>query len=437
MRRLSIIIFALFLITLAFAQSSGNRPAGGNEKMPSKDEKTGEQKKGPDESASQKTEQTRDTEKTKKEIKEFRGWFFIPGAYWTFQDGTVGFLYVQGKYPKFGWTFDGRYSFSGDYWLKGDLETKLIGFRNQLSIKYCMDSLETDYRKPNISHGDTFIAAPYTINEYSIYYRQHFNAGKVNKFRVHAGYLRGEYTSPFSYNGSWAREEEKRIADAVDMGAEFSYDTRDDPEDPKSAFYFGIRLGGLLFPSAEESDFDYLSDAQFGATDKKWPPKGTGYIELDQRLYGKLDTKKVPFPMILALRIGLGHHLNEVPQLVAFRAGEDDFLRGIDQRHILGKSYYLMSGELRMQVWQKSYTPLILLHWLIPGYENPRPILEIVPIIEAGKIYGEYVREKDQQVTYGLGLHWVFSDFTVLRFDVCNWAKGKKWGAYFSFDPGI
>ena len=138
-----------------------------------------------------------------------------------------------------------------------------------------------------------------------------------------------------------------------------------------------------------------------------------------------------------AMRMGLAHHIAEVPQLVAFKAGEDDFLRGIDKRHIMGRSYYIVSGELRAQIWEESYTPLILLHWLIPGYENPRPILEIVPIAEAARFYGDYVRDEEQQFTFGLGIHWVFSDFTVMRFDVCRWGKGDTWGAYFSFEPSI
>ncbi|GEM_PF-1902231 len=365
------------------------------------------------------------------------GWFFVPGAYWTFQDGTVGFLYTQGKYEKLDWSLDGRYAFSGDYWINTDLYAKVLGEGAELSFSFCSDSLEKDYRNPNIDTLTEYI--PYELTEYSIYLRQHFNAGRSNKFYLYAGYRSGEYVSPYSYdmlNSVYNNEEETRIADAVDVGFEFSMDSREDPENPHSAFYFGMRLGALYFPSAKENNFDYLDVNQL-SDPEKWPPTVSGYIELDQRVYGKLQIEQIPFPLIMALRIGGGHHITEVPQLVAFKAGTDDYLRGIDKRHIMGTSYYIMSGELRAQIWEESYTPFIILHWLIPGYENPRPILEIVPIVEVSKIYGEYVRDDKQQFTMGVGLHWVFTDFTVMRFDICNWPRGDTWGAYFSFEPSI
>jgi len=366
----------------------------------------------------------------------FGGWFFVPGAYWTFQDGGVGFFYAQGEYEKLGWTFDGRYSFSNDLWLDTELNSKVIGERTALRFNFSQDSIQNDWRKPT---GDTTTIGPYDAMEYSAYIRQRFKAGKSSRVELFAGYNRGEYKSNYSYDmaGSWDSEPETRIADAVDAGFEFSFDSREDPENPQTAYYFGVRLGGLYFPSAGEENFDFLDLVQFTDSENNWPPDGSGYIELDQRFFGKLQMDKVPFPVILALRIGLGHHLTEVPQLVAFKAGKDDFLRGVDKRHLMGTSYYIMSGELRAQIWEESYTPLVLLHWLIPGYPNPRPTLEIVPIVEAARIYGEYVRDEEQQMTYGLGLHWVFSDYTVIRFDVCYWGKGETWGAYFSFEPSI
>jgi len=367
------------------------------------------------------------------------GWFFIPGAYWTFQDGTVGLLYVQGEYPSIGWSLDGRYSISGDYWFDADLHWKLIGERTSISFSYACDSLEKDYRKLNIQDADTSVIPSYDLTEYSVYLRQNFNAGRSNKFFVYTGYKAGKYRSRYSFDissGGQKLQEETRVADAIDLGFEFSIDSRDDPENPQTAYYFGIRVGGYYFPSAGQDDFDYLDDTQLTDPEKEFR-SGTGYVVLDQRFFGKLKLDEVPFPLILAMRMGLAHHIAEVPQLVAFKAGEDDFLRGIDKRHIMGRSYYIVSGELRAQIWEESYTPLILLHWLIPGYENPRPILEIVPIAEAARFYGDYVRDEEQQFTFGLGIHWVFSDFTVMRFDVCRWGKGDTWGAYFSFEPSI
>ena len=365
------------------------------------------------------------------------GWFFVPGGYWSFQDGGVGFLYVQGEYPKVGWTADGRYSLGGDYWLDTELKTKFIGEETGLRFSYSRDSLKNNWRQPL---GDTTTVGGVVATEYSAYIRQHFDVGKANKFSIYAGYKRGDYESPCSFDMSEGRFDttaEALFADAVDVGMEYSIDSRDDPENPQTAYYFGMRLGGLYFPGADKSNFDYLDASQLTDPDSKWPPKGTGYLELDQRFFGKLNMKEVPFPMILALRIGGGHHLSEVPQLVAFKAGEDDFLRGIDKRHLFGTSYYIMSGELRMQVWEESWTPWVLLHWIIPGYENPRPIMEIVPFMEFAKLFSDYVRDDSQQMTIGLGLHWVFSDYTIVRYDVGYWPKGKTWGAYFSFEPSI
>jgi len=371
----------------------------------------------------------------------YGGWFFIPGAYWTFQDGTAGLLYVQGDYEKFGWEVDSRYAFSGDYWISGAMDWKLIGERTGIEFSYSADSLEKDYRKPNVIEDDTINGyAPYELKEYSIYLHQNFNVGPSQKFYLYAGYNSGEYTSRYRYDSSTGEQtpgDEERVASAVDAGFEFSMDSRDDPENPETAFYFGIRLGGLYFQNAGEPDFDYLRSAQLSDPENEFG-SGTGYIKLDQRIYGKLQTKQVPFPLILTLRISGGHYLAEVPQLMAFKAGADDFLRGIDQRHIMGRSYYYMGGELRAQVWERSYTPLILLHWLIPGYENPQPILEIAPIVEAGKVYSEYLGEEEKQyMTFGLGVRWIFTDYTVVRYDFAYWPDGKIWGAYFSFKPSI
>ncbi len=365
------------------------------------------------------------------------GWFFVPGAYWTPQDGGIGFLYVQGEYPKVGWTADGRYSFDGDYWLDTELRTRFIGEQTDLRIEYSRDSLEDDWRKRS---GDDETIGGYIVTEYSAYLRQHFNAGKANKFSLFAGLRHGDYESPYSANILSEDQdtiEETLFADAVDIGLEFSIDSRDDPENPQTAYYFGIKLGGLIFPGSDKPDFDYIDPMQLTDPDRKWPPSGSGYIELDQRFFGKLQMDEVPFPMILALRIGGGHHVTEVPHLVAFKAGVDDFLRGVDTRHLMGTSYYIMSGELRLQLWEESITPWILLHWLIPGYENPRPILEIVPFMEYGKVFGTYVRDDSQQMTIGAGLHWVFTDYTVLRWDVGYWPNGKTWSAYLSFEPSI
>ncbi len=364
------------------------------------------------------------------------GWFFIPGAYWTPQDGGVGFLYAQGEHKHMGWSADGRYSFSGDYWLDAELKTKIIGEKTSLKIEFSRDSLEEDFRRPR---GDT-ISVGYIVSEYSAYLRQSFNAGPSNKFSLYAGLLHGDYDSPMSYrpvSASFDSTAETRVADAIDIGGIFAIDSRDNPENPQTAYYLGIRFGGLILKSDDDGMFDYMDVEQFTNPDLEWPPKATGYIELDQRFFGKLQTKQVPFPLILALRISAGHHLTEVPQLVAFKAGEDNFLRGIDKRRIMGTSYYIMSGELRAQVWEESYTPWILLHWLIPGYENPRPILELAPFLEFAKIYGDFVREEDQQMTLGFGLRWVFTDYTVVRYDFAYWPKGKTFGAYFSFEPSI
>ena len=440
MKKIVFIILLALAFSVTFAQNDGKSASGGNS-----GEKKIEKEQPPKSDAAQTGAQSADTTATPKSkpIPIYKGWFFVPGAYWTFQDGTVGFLYVQGEFPKFGWTFDGRYAKSGDYWLDVDLRAKLLGYGNNLNLKYTCDSLEHDYRKVRFKDNDTLVAPTYTLTEYALYYRQHFNAGKINRFSLYAGYNHGEYVSDYVLDILDTGTTETRKMDCIDAGLDFSYDTRNDAENPKSSFFFGIRLGALYFANANDSDFDYLDPGQVTTANDKWPPKTTGYIELDQRLYGKLSTKSVPFPLILALRIGLGHHLSEVPQMMAFRMGEDNFMRGVEQRRIMGTSYYLMSGELRAQVWEESYTPLILLHWLIPGYENPRPILEIVPIIEASKIYGDYVRgdsqskQFEQQTTYGIGLHWVFTDFTVMRFDVNYWGKGKTWGAYFSFEPSI
>ena len=367
------------------------------------------------------------------------GWFFIPGAYWTFQDGTVGLLYLQGDYEKLDWTIDSRYALSGDYWFEAGTDIKLFGEGTGITFSYACDSLDKDYRKPNVVEDDTVCGyAPYDLTEYSVYLRQNFNVGASRKFYIYAGYMKGEYVSPYKFDlssGGQILGEEVRVADAVDVGFEFSMDSRDDPENPQTAFYFGIRLGGLYFPGAEDSDFDYLRDVQITDPEKAFS-NGTGYISLDQRVYGKLKIDQIPFPVILAMRIGGGHHLSEVPQLVAYKGGVDNFLRGMDQRHILGTSYYIMSGELRFQVWEESYTPLILLHWIIPGYENPRPILEIAPFMEYSKIYSEYLGEDEkQQMTIGAGVRWIFTDYTVLRYDFGYWPDGKTWGAYFSFRP--
>jgi len=372
----------------------------------------------------------------------FAGWFFLPGAYWTFQDGGIGFLYAQGEHfeNKFGWTIDTRYAFAGDYWIDTELRAKFLGEMTTVHFDYCVDSLEIDYRKPNIAEEDTAVDAPYDVQEYSVYLKQKFLAGRSSKFSIYAGYKRGEYTSPYVYTpsaGAFEKGEESKEAEAIDIGLHFALDSREDPENPQTAYYFGARLGGLIFPNSDIPDFDYMDPTQFTDPESDWPPKASGYIELDQRFFGKLDVSSVPFPLILALRIGGGHHITEVPQLVAFQAGRDDFLRGVDKRHLMGTSYYIMSGELRAQIWEESYTPWVFLHWLIPGYENPRPILEIVPIVEAARVYGDYIRDDKQQMTFGMGLHWVFTDYTVFRFDVCYWNTDKKWGAYLSFEPSI
>ncbi|MCK5832720.1 BamA/TamA family outer membrane protein [bacterium] len=367
----------------------------------------------------------------------FSGWFFIPGAYWTFQDGGIGFLYIQGEYEKFGWNADARYSFKSDYWLDTEFRAKLIGEMTSVRFDYSRDSLEEDWRR---YLSDTSTMSEYIASEYSIYLRQFFNSGKTNKFSLYTGIKHGDYTSPLTFiptSSTYDSTEEIRVADAIDIGGEFSIDSRDDPENPETAYYLKIRFGGLIFPSDKNTLFDYMDAEQLTDPDKEWPLKATGYIELDQRFYGKLQTKEVPFPLILAMRIAVGHHLTEVPQLVAFKAGRDNFLRGIDKRHLMGTSYYIMSGELRAQVWEESYTPWILLHWIIPGYENPRPILELAPFLEFAKVYGDYVRNDEQQMTIGLGLRWVFTDYTVVRYDFAYWPKGKTFGAYFSFEPSI
>lgn len=372
----------------------------------------------------------------------YGGWFFIPWSYWTFQDGGVGVLYTQGNYDKFGWNVDSRMSFSGDYWLDGGINVNLIGEDTEIQGSFMSDSIENDYRKPDaIDDGDTIQSyPPYTANEYSIYLKQNFNVGPSKKFYIYAGYKSGEYLSDYRYDataGGQVPGEETRVTTAIDGGFEFSMDSRDDPDNPETAFYFGIKLGGLYFPDAEEADFDYMKTAQLQSEEHAFS-KGTGYITLDQRLYGKLEIDEVPFPLILALRISGGHHLNEVPQLVAFKGGSHDFLRGMDQRHIMGRSYYLMSGEIRAQIWEESYTPLILLHWLIPGYENPRPILEFAPIVEAGRIYSEFLGDDEKQyMTFGLGARWIFTDFTVMRYDFAYCPDFETWGAYFSFYPSI
>jgi hypothetical protein len=372
----------------------------------------------------------------------YGGWFFIPWGYWTFQDGGVGVFYTQGNFEKLGWEFDGRMSGGGDYWLDGTFGLKMLGEGTRITAQFASDSIEKDYRKPDaIDDGDTIQRYPsYTAKEFSIYLKQNFNVGPSRKFYLYAGYKSGEYLSKFRFDASEGGQvdgDETTVASAVDAGFEFSMDSRDDPENPQTAFYLGIKLGGLYFPNAEEPNFDYLKTAQLQDPTKSFP-NGTGYISLDQRLFGKLKIDEVPFPLILALRISLGHHLHEVPQLVAFKGGTHDFLRGIDQRHILGQSYYIMSGELRAQIWKESYTPLILLHWLIPGYENPRPILEIAPIVEAARIYSEFLGDDEKQyMTYGLGLRWIFTDYTVMRYDFAYCPSFKTWGAYFSFYPSI
>ncbi|HHS50368.1 MAG TPA: hypothetical protein ENN07_04555 [candidate division Zixibacteria bacterium] len=366
------------------------------------------------------------------------GWFFIPGAYWTFQDGTVGFLYAQGEHGTVGWHADGRYSLSGDYWLDAEFRAKLIGERTSFRWEMARDSLEEDWRRPR---GDT-LSVGYVAREFSAYIKQNFTAGGANKFALYAGIKRGEYDSPMSFSpigGAFDSIPETRTADIIDIGGEFAIDSRDDPENPQTAYFLNVRFGGLIFQSDENTKFDYMSTDQLTNLDKDWPPGGTGYIELDQRFYGKLRTKQVPFPLILAMRIALGHNLTEVPQIAAFRGGEHNFMRGVEKRRIMGQSYYNMSGELRAQIWEESYTPWILLHWIIPGYANPRPILEIAPFLEFAKVYNDYAGEDDneQQTTLGLGFRWVFTDYTVVRYDFAYWPKGKTFGAYFSFEPSI
>ncbi len=375
----------------------------------------------------------------------YSGWFFIPWGYWTFQDGGVGVLYSQGIYDKFGWEFDGRMSGGGDYWLDGGVKFDFLGEGTEIRGEFMSDSIEKDYRKPDAIESeaseDTIQEYPsFKAKEFSIYLKQNFNVGPSQKFYLFAGYKTGEYLSNYRFDPSAGGQvfgDETRVAEAVDAGFEFSMDSRDDPENPETAFYFGIKLGGLYFPNAEELDFDYLKTAQIQSEEHKFA-SGTGYIKLDQRLYGKLAIDEVPFPLVLALRISGGHHLHEVPQLVAFKGGSHDFLRGIDQRHVIGRSYYLMSGELRAQVWEESYTPLILLHWLIPGYANPRPILEFAPIVEAGRVYSEFLGDDEKQyMTFGLGARWIFTDYTVMRYDFAYCPAFETWGAYFSFYPSI
>ncbi len=374
----------------------------------------------------------------------YGGWFFIPWGYWTFQDGGVGVLYTQGDYEKFGWDVDARMSGAGDYWLEGRMNFDLIGKGTEISAEFASDSIEKDYRKPDAieseAAGDTIQRYPsYKAKEFSIYLKQNFNVGPSQKFYLFAGYKTGEYLSNYRFVPTEGQVpgEETRVAEAIDAGFEFSMDSRDDPENPETAFYFGIKLGALHFPNAEEENFDYLRTTQLQDETKAFS-KTTGYIKLDQRLYGKLQIDEVPFPLILALRISAGHHFTDVPQLVAFKGGEHDFLRGMDQRHIMGQSFYLMSGELRAQIWEESYTPLVLLHWLIPGYENPRPILEVAPIVEAGRVYSQYLGDDEKQyMTFGLGLRWIFTDYTVMRYDFAYCPALETWGAYFSFKPSI